>query len=86
MAGLGGVGGGVASVCCFFDELSRSWRWLYSFLPPLLLYSKLRDADLHTAGFDWASLPRGSVVVDVDGGTGSKSMLLASVCGGGCGW
>ncbi|KAJ7689893.1 hypothetical protein B0H14DRAFT_3175933 [Mycena olivaceomarginata] len=29
-------------------------------------------------GFDWASLPRGSVVVDVGGGIGSTSMLLAS--------
>ncbi|KAJ7348063.1 hypothetical protein DFH08DRAFT_960419 [Mycena albidolilacea] len=29
-------------------------------------------------GFDWASLPRGSVVVDVGGGIGSPSMLLAS--------
>jgi hypothetical protein len=78
----------MVSVCYFFDELSRSWRWLYSFLPPLLLCSKLRDADLHTTGFDWASLPRGSVVVvvDVGSGTGSTSMLLASVCGGGCGW
>ncbi|KAJ7910449.1 O-methyltransferase-domain-containing protein [Mycena leptocephala] len=29
-------------------------------------------------GFDWAALPRGSVVVDVGGGIGSTSMLLAS--------
>ncbi|KAJ7769225.1 hypothetical protein DFH07DRAFT_1007117 [Mycena maculata] len=35
------------------------------------------DARAHT-GFDWASLPRGSTVVDVGGGIGSTSMLLAS--------
>lgn len=29
-------------------------------------------------GFDWASLPRGALVVDVGGGIGSTSMLLAS--------
>ncbi|KAF7368821.1 O-methyltransferase [Mycena venus] len=29
-------------------------------------------------GFDWASLPRGSTVVDVGGGIGSTTMLLAS--------
>ncbi|KAF8218100.1 hypothetical protein K438DRAFT_2006988 [Mycena galopus ATCC 62051] len=29
-------------------------------------------------GFDWGALPRGSVVVDVGGGIGSTSMLLAS--------
>ncbi|KAK7052486.1 O-methyltransferase [Favolaschia claudopus] len=29
-------------------------------------------------GFDWASLPQGSVIVDVGGGIGSTSMLLAS--------
>ncbi|KAJ7143712.1 hypothetical protein C8R44DRAFT_845906 [Mycena epipterygia] len=29
-------------------------------------------------GFDWEALPRGSVVVDVGGGIGSTSMLLAS--------
>ncbi|KAJ7595702.1 O-methyltransferase [Mycena floridula] len=29
-------------------------------------------------GFDWLSLPRGSIVVDVGGGIGSTSMLLAS--------
>ncbi|KAJ7202040.1 O-methyltransferase [Mycena pura] len=29
-------------------------------------------------GFDWASLPQGSVVVDVGGGIGSTTMLLAS--------
>ncbi|KDR70150.1 hypothetical protein GALMADRAFT_76264 [Galerina marginata CBS 339.88] len=29
-------------------------------------------------GFDWNSLPRGSVVVDVGGGIGSTSMLLAT--------
>uniref|UniRef100_A0A8H8CE44 O-methyltransferase C-terminal domain-containing protein n=1 Tax=Psilocybe cubensis TaxID=181762 RepID=A0A8H8CE44_PSICU len=29
-------------------------------------------------GFDWSSLPRGSVVVDVGGGIGSTSMLLAT--------
>ena len=34
--------------------------------------------ELTILGFDWASLPRGSVVVDVGGGIGSTSMLLAS--------
>jgi len=29
-------------------------------------------------GFDWHALPRGSLVVDVGGGIGSTSMLLAS--------
>ncbi|KAG6865359.1 hypothetical protein C0991_003211 [Blastosporella zonata] len=29
-------------------------------------------------GFDWRSLPRGSVIVDVGGGIGSSSMLLAN--------
>lgn len=29
-------------------------------------------------GFDWHSLPRNSVVVDVGGGIGSTSMLLAN--------
>ncbi|KAJ7263048.1 hypothetical protein C8J57DRAFT_1719238 [Mycena rebaudengoi] len=29
-------------------------------------------------GFDWASLPRGALIVDVGGGIGSTSMLLAS--------
>ena len=29
-------------------------------------------------GFDWSSLPHGSLVVDVGGGIGSTSMLLAS--------
>lgn len=29
-------------------------------------------------GFDWHTLPRGSVIVDVGGGIGSTSMLLAS--------
>ncbi|KAG6825824.1 hypothetical protein H0H92_002297, partial [Tricholoma furcatifolium] len=29
-------------------------------------------------GFDWGSLPRGSVIVDVGGGIGSTSMLLAN--------
>ncbi|KAJ7449160.1 O-methyltransferase, partial [Mycena latifolia] len=29
-------------------------------------------------GFDWGALPRGSIVVDVGGGIGSTSMLLAS--------
>lgn len=33
-------------------------------------------------GFDWQSLPRGSVVVDVGGGIGSTSMLLASAFSG----
>ncbi|TEB29709.1 hypothetical protein FA13DRAFT_1755487 [Coprinellus micaceus] len=30
------------------------------------------------SGFDWASLPRGSIIVDVGGGIGSTSMLLAA--------
>jgi hypothetical protein len=34
--------------------------------------------DIIYTGFDWAALPRGSVVVDVGGGIGSTSMLLAS--------
>lgn len=29
-------------------------------------------------GFDWAALPIGSIVVDVGGGIGSTSMLLAT--------
>ncbi|KAF8184846.1 O-methyltransferase [Pholiota molesta] len=29
-------------------------------------------------GFDWASLPRGSVIVDVGGGIGSTTMILAT--------
>lgn len=33
---------------------------------------------LFNIGFDWHSLPRGSVVVDVGGGIGSTSMLLAN--------
>jgi hypothetical protein len=31
-----------------------------------------------TLGFDWASLPRGSVIVDVGGGIGSTTMILAT--------
>ena len=30
------------------------------------------------AALDWTSLPRGSIIVDVGGGIGSTSMLLAS--------
>ncbi|GLB41210.1 putative O-methyltransferase [Lyophyllum shimeji] len=30
------------------------------------------------SGFDWRSLPRGSIIVDVGGGIGSTSMLLAN--------
>ncbi|CAK5276538.1 unnamed protein product [Mycena citricolor] len=33
-------------------------------------------------GFDWGSLPRGSVVVDVGGGIGSTTMLLATAFAG----
>ena len=33
---------------------------------------------LHLLGLDWRSLPRGSVIVDVGGGIGSTSMLLAN--------
>jgi ubiquinone/menaquinone biosynthesis C-methylase UbiE len=29
-------------------------------------------------GFDWHALPRGSVIVDVGGGIGSTTMLLAN--------
>lgn len=35
------------------------------------------------AGFDWRSLPCGSIVVDVGGGIGSTSMLLANALGNG---
>ena len=31
----------------------------------------------HLSGFDWASIPRGSVIVDVGGGTGRPTMTLA---------
>jgi hypothetical protein len=35
------------------------------------------DADEWYLGFDWASLPRGSTIVDVGGGIGSSSMMIA---------
>ena len=40
---------------------------------PLLCFTETHEY----VGFDWASLPHDSVVVDVGGGVGSTSMLLA---------
>jgi hypothetical protein len=37
---------------------------------------------LATPGFDWLSLPRGSMIVDVGGGIGSTTMILARAFGG----
>lgn len=37
---------------------------------------------LATPGFDWLSLPRGSTIVDVGGGIGSTTMILARAFGG----
>jgi len=31
----------------------------------------------HLSGFDWTSIPQGSVIVDVGGGTGRPTMTLA---------
>jgi hypothetical protein len=38
-----------------------------------------------TPGFDWLSLPRGSTIVDVGGGIGSTTMILAKAFGGSSG-
>jgi len=38
-------------------------------------------------GYDWHALPRGSVIVDVGGGIGSTTMVLANAfsrCGASC--
>ena len=37
-----------------------------------------RNVLMAGAALDWTSLPRGSIIVDVGGGIGSTSMLLAS--------
>ncbi|KAF7377920.1 O-methyltransferase [Mycena sanguinolenta] len=69
MAGTGELGGARGGVAWCVPALC------YLFSPGSLLF---RITDDHGIGFDWASLPRGSVVVDVGGGIGSTSMLLAS--------
>jgi len=38
-----------------------------------------------TTGFDWLSLPRGSTIVDVGGGIGSTTMIIAKAFGGSSG-
>lgn len=43
----------------------------------LFSFQVLIDASI-CAGFDWHALPKNSIVVDVGGGIGSTSMLLAS--------
>lgn len=39
----------------------------------------MHGTNKHFSGFDWHSLPYGSTIVDVGGGIGSSSMMLASV-------
>jgi len=45
--------------------------------PPPPFSSTTSNLSPRVAGFDWTSLPPGSKIVDVGGGIGSTSMLLA---------
>jgi O-methyltransferase domain len=62
------------------------WRCRESQLSSLLMPSSpVSPIDLHVGGviltkeiaFDWESLPKGSVIVDVGGGVGASSMPIA---------
>lgn len=54
--------------------MGGAWRHLqwYAFCTLISESSSIHE------GFDWHTLPKNSIVVDVGGGIGSTSMLLAS--------
>lgn len=51
------------------------------FILPVRLWSRV-ILTLVTSAFDWLSLPQGSTIVDVGGGIGSTTMILARAFGG----
>jgi hypothetical protein len=59
----------------FSDYMRYFWR-----SPPLQFVFSADENRLTyvMVGFDWHALPRGSVIVDVGGGIGSTTMLLAN--------
>jgi hypothetical protein len=49
-----------------------------NFHPKLVQFVEYMHSYFNIIGFDWHSLPNGSTVVDVGGGIGSTTMLLAT--------
>ncbi|KAG2111832.1 S-adenosyl-L-methionine-dependent methyltransferase, partial [Suillus clintonianus] len=71
----------------FFEcgrELHKSFR-LERFSQAMIGTSGWEASGAILTGFDWLSLPRGSTIVDVGGGIGSTTMILARAFGGSSG-
>ncbi|KAI0063823.1 S-adenosyl-L-methionine-dependent methyltransferase [Artomyces pyxidatus] len=65
-----------APLCEWFEEGENAWRGRRFTVGMAGAFDHLPPA-LFTEGFDWKNLPDGSVGVDVGGGVGSVTLLLA---------
>nr|BBF98762.1 O-methyltransferase [Tricholoma matsutake]BBF98763.1 O-methyltransferase [Tricholoma matsutake] len=63
----------------FWDFLNKYPGSLQRFQSALGAWNRLQPTEVHAFGFDWPSLPEGSLIVDVGGGDGTEVFAIAQI-------